>query len=125
MPKHMFCANCGEEVFTLRKALKGRIYDLVEPHTCTKEIALPQPGEGFTITPKPKPKNLDSLFDSFKFVEKINDLNTDLPTGDKRPAEQTRKSLKTSDAPTNLLNSMKTMQNTSPQSDISKEPSDE
>jgi len=39
MPNHIFCAQCGIELFQFKKALseQGRVVNLVEPHTC-KEL---------------------------------------------------------------------------------------
>jgi len=123
MPRHIHCAECGLELLLLRKALKGKVYDLIEPHACA-EINNPIPGSGFVPVSKPHPIMMDEHFKSFQFVQKINDLNAK-STMDKRPAESLRKELKTSSAPPNILNQIKTMQNSIPASDISEEPSDE
>ena len=123
MPKHIHCAECGLELLLLRKALKGKVYDLIEPHVCA-EINNPIPGEGFVPVTKPHPIMMDEQFKDFKFVQKINDLNAKAAE-DKRAAEHLRKELKTSTAPPNILNQIKNMQNSIPASDINEEPEDD
>ncbi len=76
--KPIYCAECGKQLDTTIKAIKlqNRIVRLVAPHTCGE----PNPEFNFeNLQPpeiKPK-KKLDELFNSFKTVQKINDL---LPT---------------------------------------------
>ena len=107
MVKNLHCARCGKELLHLRKAVKGNLFDLVEPHECTK---LHEP----TITDKTVPtthnkENLNELFDSFKFVKKIDSLKT-VPTGDNRSEDILRKEkspLIASSAPSSLLDMVK------------------
>ena len=108
MPKHLFCAHCGVELHIARKVAKGMIYDCVQPHNCG-QLNDPIPGTDFIPLPVPEPKKteLDSLFDSFQFVKKINDLGA--KTGDNRPSESLRKEKEVevkSSAPTTLLNQL-------------------
>ena len=111
-PKHLYCAQCGLEIHYIRVALQGQIIDCVEPHTCSGEIKLPEGISENTrkeIIPqkKPKPGNLDSLFNKFKFVNKLNNLKPKNlldgeQTGDYRPTENQRKEIKTSIAPSSI-----------------------
>ena len=129
MAKHLHCANCGMELLLLRKALEGKIYNLVEPHQCSEEIAEPESGN-FTPIAKPRPpeKVVEATFGKGKFVEKLNDLQPKpIPfeeTGDKRSGDTMRK-VKTSSAPPGILDNIKSLQNSIPASDPGKEPSDE
>ena len=105
MPKHLFCAHCGLELLIVRKAAKSVIYDCVQPHNCA-QLNDPVPGTEFVPLPAPEKKKteLDSLFDSFQFVKKINELGA--KTGDNRPSETLRKEKEVevkSSAPSNLF----------------------
>ena len=131
MPKHLHCAQCGTELLLLRKAIRGKIYDIVEPHQCSEEIAEPSQREGFVPIEKPRPPEsiVEEKFAEGKFVEKLNDLKVNpvdpfSHTDDKRKGDTMRKE-KTSSAPDGILASIKSMQNTIPASDISKEPGDD
>jgi len=124
MPKHIHCAQCGQELLLLRKALKGKVYDLIEPHLCDSEVNDPIPGSGFVPMTKPHPIMMDEHFKPFKFVQKINDLNAK-STEDKRSTEHLRKELKTSTAPVNILDQIKHMQNSIPAGNINEEPEDD
>jgi hypothetical protein len=108
MPKQIFCANCGLELFFIVRVVKGNIYDVVQPHACERLNEPIIPNNEFVPLPKEKPSNreLDEMFDSFKFVQKLNDLS--IKTGDNRPAEDLRKEkLITSSAPSSIIKSIK------------------
>ena len=93
--KHLYCANCGQELTLIHKALpkQGRTIMVILPHKCLEETAnLPfkdinnelityKNDSKFTTTPKND--------DGFKFAQKLNDLGTAIPTqiGDKRLPE--------------------------------------
>jgi len=73
---------------------------------------------------------LDKLFDSFKFVKKLNGLRpvgveTGRITGDKRDKEHLRKELLTSTAPAGLRDLIKFIPNSQPENDISVEPEED
>lgn len=136
-PKHLFCAQCGLEIHYIRVAIQGQIIDCVEPHVCSEEIKLPE-GISETISKeiipqkKPKPGNLDSLFNKFKFVNKLNDLKPKASlgedeTGDRRPAENQRKEIVTSAAPSSIRDQLNLQSPTVPEKTFngSDEPSDE
>lgn len=130
MPKQLFCAQCGHELLQLKKAAGGCIYTLVEPHTCPDNVVNPESeGEFATVEKTSKPVNLDRIFDSFKFVEKLNDLKPKSPivskeTGDKRAPEHTRKELQTTRAPKGIIDAVANQPNSKPAADVSEEPSD-
>ena len=110
MPKHIFCANCGIELLQYRKAIKGNIFDLVEPHNCIEEGTELPNIEDRNIEPqlKPNPPSIDKLFGKMEFVQKLNDLTPEkAETGDKRSKEFTRKELETSSAPFSILDQIK------------------
>ena len=119
MPRAIYCASCGIELFFLNKALPSqqRIVTVIEPHTCPdKDPEIPFEIKEFKPIEKKKPKHLDKLFDKFKFVKKLNDLEIEKKpstildveeTGDKRSTEHTRTELKTTDAPPGILGHIK------------------
>jgi hypothetical protein len=114
----------------MRKAVKGNIYDLVEPHQCSGEVANIDIQNNVPRGDRPLPAHLDNIFNQFKFVQKINELNTQKDsspnyTGDKRSPEHTRKELKTTSAPSGILNALKSNPHSQPASDISEEPDDD
>lgn len=81
------------------------------------------------------PTELDKIFDSFKFVQKLNGLSPkrDLSMagaheenyGDKRDKEHLRKELPTSTAPAGVLSNIKTALPSQPENDISEEPEED
>ena len=117
--KKIYCAECGQELMMIRKAIKSQhqVLDMVEPHTCEGEQAkifkieeLPTP-----INPIKAPKDVKKLFDDFKFVKSLNDLDKKLEVEtslnpsmmeDKRSKDSLRNELPTSNAPENLLGSL-------------------
>ena len=117
--KKIYCAECGQELMMIRKAIKSQhqVLDMVEPHTCGEEQAkifkieeLPTP-----INPIKAPKDVKKLFDDFKFVKSLNDLDKKLEVEtsinpsmmeDKRSKDSLRNELPTSNAPENLLGSL-------------------
>ena len=84
--KHLYCANCGIELLFIRKAVKGNIYDLVQPHECGQ---INSPEFKPIIIEKPSQNELEKMFDSFEFSKKINKLK--IPTGDNRSDDVIRK----------------------------------
>jgi hypothetical protein len=119
MSKIYHCACCGQQLDFYRKAVprKGTILNLIAPHNC--ESTDIKPLEEFETVPAPhKPKaELDKLFKSFPFVEKINKdgLADPLPITDRRPKENLRKELNTT-APPNLVDMAKGLTGTRPTS---------
>ena len=130
MPKYVFCAECGERLDILIKAVPSqrKVYPIIKPHICKESPSTEELGEIMTKeSKKESPTNLDSIFDKFKFVKKLNKLSPKPPpmemeTGDKRDKEHLRKELVTSTAPMSLLDRLKTMPNSIPDGDISEEP---
>ena len=142
--KIIHCAQCGMELELRRKAVPSekRIYEVVEPHTCVEgETTLGQITDFATETTfeqvidlagakKPFKPDLDQLFESFKFVKKLNKLATkpspiQQETGDKRNKDDLRKELLTSNAPVNLLSNIKNLPNSQAENDVSVEPKGE
>jgi hypothetical protein len=118
--KCVYCSNCGLRLTVIRKALPkyGRIIDLIEPHECLDEPVefdlTPIEVPAFTSVPE-KGKN--------KFVQKLNGLQPRTEgTGDRRNPEHI-KSDASSIAPRTLLDSVKSMHNTTPVNDMRNEPS--
>ena len=90
MPKHLYCAQCGEELLQFRKAVKGEIFDFVQPHTCAEVKEPTLENEPIPVKKeKPGTAELSKMFDEFQFVQKLNGL--DKSTGDKREPEVLRK----------------------------------
>lgn len=121
MPKQIYCAQCGMELYAIQKALQSqqRVITVIEPHTCPDEepsIPWKDVNNELILKDKPKPKKLDSLFDSFKFVSKLNDLKPKKPfnevedfqdgPGDLRDPDLIRADTKTI-APTGILDQLK------------------
>ena len=127
MPKEFYCAECGLEILVYRKALQAqqRIVDLVAPHTCSEDDPkIPFNVESLPAIVKKKSK-VDEIFDSFKFVKKLNGLSKPLKkgsyevekveeSGDKRPKEDRRE---TSTAPEGLLGMLKNMPASEPENE--------
>lgn len=124
--KVVYCANCGMRLNVLRKAMPkyAKIIDIVEYHEC-----LDEPVE-FDLTPVDIPP-FDSKEEEGKdkFVQKLNNLQTKSTIGalstadlkDRRRTEEVRSDID-STAPNSVLGQIKSMQNTTPANDISKEP---
>ena len=131
MPKHIYCAACGQELLATRIAVKklNKIIDVVEPHNCLENVAElkeDEPKPEIVPISKDRPPNLNALFDSFKFVKNINNLSPKDPrqsdidldqaerlgTTDRRKETKDKSDIKTT-APTAILNQMKGMMNTS------------
>jgi len=133
MPKKVYCAQCGEELLFILKAIptKGLIITMVEPHTCKEETEeFPYKDEKGAIIPKDKEEKSDvaTLFDSFEFVQKSNKLNKRLTipqeTGDKRSDQVDLNS----SAPSNILDVVRSGQTdlrTPPAHDEGEEPNEE
>ena len=104
MAKIYHCAACGQQLEFRRKAVpkKGIILNLIAPHECSDRLNI----EEFKTDPlsQPKPKSeMEELFNSFPFVDKINKegLADPLPITDRREKETLRKPLST--APPSLI----------------------
>lgn len=118
MPKHIYCAVCGQELKQGRKAIpkKGIIVDLVWPHDC----------EGGVISEDGPKQNildvLNSIKDTARTVERAEERGParnpflDGPT-DGRDKDSLAKPV-TSTAPTGVKNAVKNMQNTVPEGEI-------
>ena len=79
MSKKFYCAQCGTELYTMLKPLPSqqKVITVVEPHTCPEEdpeIPWKSISNELILKDKPKNRNLGSIFDKFKFVKKLNDL---------------------------------------------------
>lgn len=121
MPKQLFCAQCGEELLHMKKALRKqqRVITVVEPHICSKEdVQLDTFMDDrkeidkidLEIKEKETPPNISALFDKFDFVKKTeaeNKVKLKEPLSDNRPADSLRKELKTSTAPLGAINQVK------------------
>jgi hypothetical protein len=112
MPKKIYCANCGIELRQFRKAIrsKGIIVDMVEPHSCT-EITDPKTLASREVVPVNVPEttrgDINKMFNSFKFVKKLNKLDEKKASGDLRHSESLRKEKETSSAPASLIDQLK------------------
>ena len=76
MSKPIYCAVCGGQILIYRKAFpkQQKTYILAKPHRCPEEI------EGdFVAKPIKTPVDLNQIFDKFKFVSKLNDLEEKIP----------------------------------------------
>ena len=135
--RYIYCAQCGEKLEIHRKAVpsKGKVYDIIRPHNCD-EAALEDMSEEVIKKiaeneMKMVPPKLEQMFNSFKFVKKLNSFDQKLEiephtaeaeTGDKRSKEHLRKEIVTSMAPSNLLKNIKNLPTSQPESDINVEP---
>lgn len=128
MPKFVFCANCGLRLSLTRKALPkfGKIIDLVDYHECLDEpVELDLTPIDMVTPAMEEDKGHD------QFVQKLNELSPpSKPThfeaetvelSDKRPADQVKSDAKSS-APVTLLDSMKSVSNSTPAHDLDTEP---
>ena len=123
MPKNFYCAQCGTELRLFRKFVnsQSRIVNLVEFHTCIEIVDdTPTDPKLLVLTEKPKsmPIDISKLFDDFKFVQKLNNLDEKAEVhrenhGDKRSKEHLRREL-ISTAPEELLNRIKPSAKTRP-----------
>jgi hypothetical protein len=116
--KKLYCANCGMELSVIRKAIPRlrTIVDLVESHDCERGPGTIDELEKLKdLVPINKPRQsqseVDELFNSFKIVKNLNDLNTPasgLPgeaSGDKRDKKFLREEV--SSAPSGILSQIK------------------
>lgn len=134
-PKHLYCAQCGLELFHTPKALprQGKIINVVEPHSCLDESTIPSEideeqrlanlstKEELVPVEREAPIVTGTIFDKFKIVQKINDLMPDkseltgaargalmgAEVGDKRKGTNMREELLTSMAPQGVLDQVK------------------
>ena len=127
----VYCAECGMELEVRRKAVPSeqKIYEVIRPHSCIDKLDTLTTFEEEVKKEEKKPlaPKLGALFDSFKFVQKLNKLSTAPPpmiqeTGDKRDKEHLRKELLTSTAPLNLLNNIRNISPSHPENDVNVEP---
>jgi len=133
MPKQIYCAKCGTELYFALKALPkaNLIITIVEPHKCPKETkANPFKDINNEIIIKPKDKkrskDLDKMFEGFEFAKSLGG-NDSIPTttifdkgdGDKRDNDALfdKGALKSS-APSGILSNLKTLGNSTPESDL-------
>jgi hypothetical protein len=105
--KTLHCAECGAQLHLVRRVYNQKIYNLVVPHTCEEIPEDNQSVEEKLVEAKPvsPPPNVDELFNSFKFVKKLNklpDKSKVVEPGDRRPKEIVK-----STAPKNLLEELK------------------
>jgi len=124
--RYVYCANCGTRLSIMRKAMPkyGKIIDIVEYHKCpNKPIKIDLEPVDIPIFIEKENKN--------KFVQQLNDLqppsilsSIGSELKDKRKMEDV-KSDKLTSAPTGLGNLIDSMQNSIPEGDIGKEPSNE
>ena len=131
--RYVFCAQCGTKIEVLRKAVPalGKVFDIIRPHNCkeaTNEEPADETMQKMVRNEKAAPPNLDKIFDSFKYVQKLNDLEPvkNDPVmedqSDKRSKDHLRKELPVSTAPPNLLRNIANIPHTSPAGDINEEP---
>jgi len=121
MPKQFNCAKCGIILHHTRKVCRGKIYDLIEPHTCDEEVAEPECGDGLTFLEAgiqgPEPN-----YNRFEFVQKINDLSAKQSEPQDRRAPEHIKDIKgdknSSTAPGNLLDNLRTLPNQEPEREL-------
>lgn len=130
----VYCAQCGMELEVHRKAVPSeqKIYEVVEPHSCgelTSEDVNEETVEEEQTRNEKKPltPKLGALFDSFKFVQKLNKLSSkpspmEQETGDKRDKDHLRKEIPSSTAPLNLLNRIKDLSPSVAENDVGVEP---
>lgn len=136
----VYCAECGEQNEIRSKAIPAlqKVYDLIRPHNCGKPSLEPITEKAIKRITEDERKgispSLDALFDSFKFVRKLNGLEPESDRdsamaevhkenyGDKRNKDHLRKELSTSSAPLNLLSNIRSIPHTIPVGDIREEP---
>lgn len=122
MSKSVYCSNCGQRLPVIRKAYPklGRIIEMIEPHECTEEpqqldltpLEVPtfqQEAEGKFV------QSLNNLYNQPKAKEEGSLLGNGLK--DRRTEDQIKSS-----APPSVLDTLKTMQNTTPEKDPTNEP---
>ena len=120
--KCVYCENCGRRLAITRKALPkyGRIIDLVEFHECSEEpVEIDLAPADVPVFAKVAKEGKD------KFVQNLNKLQP--PSIDTEGFKDRRdvkdvKSESSSSAPRTLLDTVKSMHNTTPVHDMSNEP---
>ena len=140
MPKPIYCAQCGQELLFVLKALpkQSLTITIVEPHTCLKETKKnPYKDENNEIVLKPvketKRKSLDKMFEGFEFAKSLGGKDTiptttifDKGSGDKRPKNLIRNTDDFDDeesetdslAPQGIINSIKSLGPSKPDHDL-------
>lgn len=126
MPKKVYCAECGEEVFFMLKALPKQqmTITIIEPHICSKE----DPKNPFKdinnelITKdRKRPIGFSKIFDKFKFSKKVggdnaepaNILDKSKPK-DNRPKEDLVNTI----APDGIFDTLKNMNPSTPENEF-------
>ena len=134
MPKAIYCAQCGTELYFALKALSKAkvVVTVIEPHKCakdTKENPYKDSNDELLLKPKTsnKNRNLDKMFEGFKFAKDLGGKDS-LPTetifdrssGDKRPKEDKRDSSKdvNSLAPQGVLGAVKDLNPSTPEHEL-------
>jgi len=137
--KFVYCAECGERFEVLYKASEGKVFHIIRPHKCSGVVKgeVTEKMRENELKPIPSEPDISSMFDSFKFVQKLNDLEPKVAepepvpepliqeSGDKRSKEHLRKELLTSNAPLNLISNIKNLPTSQPVGDIKEEPKGE
>ena len=120
MPRSLYCAQCGLEIWSIKRAFQKQVIDFIEPHECLAEMVFP---EGISaVIPKPKPIMIEAEFDKFKLVQKLNDLKKDMAATtpmdntipDHRPKEFHRQEIGPQGVPAGIASRIKTMLGTQP-----------
>uniref|UniRef100_A0A6H1ZT67 Uncharacterized protein n=1 Tax=viral metagenome TaxID=1070528 RepID=A0A6H1ZT67_9ZZZZ len=101
MPKKFHCSSCGIELTHTRKAVKGHIFELINPHEC----------EGFTVKEKGDNQTVLEILDSLKPISPIQSETKPERRGffPKPGDRRNDKSNITSSAPENLLSRVRGM----------------
>lgn len=115
MAKVVYCAQCGQKIPIIRKALPniGRIIDIIKPHECTEEI------QELDLTPMDVPRfEGEGEKEDEKFVQNLNDLRPpSMPNSpdfrDRRKEEDVKSS-----APPSVLDSLQSMQASVPDKEL-------
>lgn len=101
LPKTIYCSKCGISLTQSRTVINREIVDCVEPHNC--------PGYAIEVSDKPTIMDLIKATKPVTIVQKV-DIN---PKADLRPSvinpsfEDKRDGIKTTSAPTGILNALK------------------
>ena len=131
MPKKVYCAACGQELFFAIKALPKQCLTItiIEPHECLEETAEnPYKDKNEELIPKPKKveRDIDKMFDGFEFSKSLGGKDSipattvfDKPSGDKRSKDQLfDEGMVNSLAPQGILQGVQTLGNSTPENPI-------
>lgn len=130
MPKQVFCAKCGTELYFAIKALPKQqmTITVVEPHKCSKDTKanpFKDTNNELILKPKNESKDLDKMFEGFEFSKSLGGKDS-IPTttifdkgdGDKRDKDLLFDNRTKSTAPTGILNNLKSLGNSVPENDL-------